>query len=930
MIQSTFVNPLRFCIGISMEWISGFKHEREVLLYNQFLPIQRTETFDDDIIVLVDHFMFSLRDRAAPISKKEMFYNQLGVHYSPEWIPNILQHNELFKMTQYGGLKVIDRMIGELDIHFFNIMEWIENAVVNADETALVLHDRIDIEQATFKDFKISKYLFSCTFNEEVTSDAQPLQFDGFETFAIPYKSHVDGKANSLALNVICKAADDSFDWVPVRAMILPQYVHEAKDSLIISESVQIPKLTESRPCGGRLRIRSASDIIIKPETTVNGVGVNVDSQGGDVRLITRGTLTNKGNIICTGIGDAGGGVMYIVTDNFVNGGFMDCGTDGQIHIFCTEYVNNGVILPEPEVIKTKEFNQLQGDIRGNLPEDVPLSAVDLLMHYLLTQRRTIGAKWLYQQFGFYLEPSWYQHIVDHPLLFQTSAKEEDDGRYRVLDRLSHEMNINFFRYFRVVHEKLHINQGTGFLHVSKWDLYNFLDDEEEIYSLGVVQEKKFGGRLSKERIMILTSRGRLLFVKLMKMELVDNDVFTAHQIMEAEVMDENTLKMIINKNKKNVKKQYNCSGMTAGQWRVDLKTVSETLSNADETVGSDLEFKDDSLNLLKEYSLSTNKSSRYTADEISGFEIPMVFDEIAPIDVYANPVDHSFSAIRIKTLLKQRFTNDVEEPVHIRNSIYIPPRDRQRGQGGLLEIRSISDIIIGKNVVITAPDCSLNIRGSAVRLISRGKVTNKGTLKCSSVHIAAETFVNMGVLDCNANGRIHIIAREYRNYGEINPRPMVVKLPKMQLPKVSASQQREIEQDLMNSKTQRNSAKTILLLGTESSGKSDLLKSLGIMSNERNIEEQKEGPESTGDCCEIRRNCVAAMLTLLKKSQELYDADPAANGKCLVTMKDSIAETIQMIVNYGSESFSDVSDQQEVEELGLSLNSSIFSRLFS
>ena len=51
MIQPTYSNPLRFCIGISMDWISAFQNEREVLLYNQFLPIQKTETFDDDIIL---------------------------------------------------------------------------------------------------------------------------------------------------------------------------------------------------------------------------------------------------------------------------------------------------------------------------------------------------------------------------------------------------------------------------------------------------------------------------------------------------------------------------------------------------------------------------------------------------------------------------------------------------------------------------------------------------------------------------------------------------------------------------------------------------------------------------------------------------------------------------------------------------------------
>ena len=60
LIQSSYANPLKLCVGIQMDWISGFKHEREVLLYNQCLPIQETQTFDDDTSILVNHFMHCL------------------------------------------------------------------------------------------------------------------------------------------------------------------------------------------------------------------------------------------------------------------------------------------------------------------------------------------------------------------------------------------------------------------------------------------------------------------------------------------------------------------------------------------------------------------------------------------------------------------------------------------------------------------------------------------------------------------------------------------------------------------------------------------------------------------------------------------------------------------------------------------------------
>eukprot|EP00488_Nonionellina_sp_1-RS-2012_P001017 TRINITY_DN1616_c0_g1_i1.p1 TRINITY_DN1616_c0_g1~~TRINITY_DN1616_c0_g1_i1.p1 ORF type:complete len:238 (+),score=67.57 TRINITY_DN1616_c0_g1_i1:169-882(+) len=66
-----------------------------------------------------------------------------------------------------------------------------------------------------------------------------------------------------------------------------------------------------------------------------------------------------------------------------------------------------------------------------------------------------------------------------------------------------------------------------------------------------------------------------------------------------------------------------------------------------------------------------------------------------------------------------------------------------------------------------------------------------------------------------------------------------------------------------------------------------------------------------------IRQNCVAGILTLLKKSQELCDDSPEQNGSCLVNMDDEIVSAIQLVVNYGSESFSEALDYNEVQELG-------------
>ena len=70
-----------------------------------------------------------------------------------------------------------------------------------------------------------------------------------------------------------------------------------------------------------------------------------------------------------------------------------------------------------------------------------------------------------------------------------------------------------------------------------------------------------------------------------------------------------------------------------------------------------------------------------------------------------------------------------------------------------------------------------------------------------------------------------------------------------------------------------------------------------------------------------IRQNCVSGILKLLKKSQELYESDPIANGPCLVTLGDwecEVVIAIQLVVTYGNELFDDELDYEELERLGL------------
>ena len=68
-----------------------------------------------------------------------------------------------------------------------------------------------------------------------------------------------------------------------------------------------------------------------------------------------------------------------------------------------------------------------------------------------------------------------------------------------------------------------------------------------------------------------------------------------------------------------------------------------------------------------------------------------------------------------------------------------------------------------------------------------------------------------------------------------------------------------------------------------------------------------------------IRQNCVARILTILQKSQQLYESDSISNAAYLIERRDQIVEATQLVVNYSSESFTDELDYQEMKRLGLS-----------
>ena len=120
-LKGSYSNPIRFILGIDMIRISCFKHEREILLYSQTLPIKATETFADDDETMINHLMHSLQSTTTPINDSKAFLRKMGIQFKSQWIPLILKHPLFERESKYklqNGKKMIvcDRFIEELGI----------------------------------------------------------------------------------------------------------------------------------------------------------------------------------------------------------------------------------------------------------------------------------------------------------------------------------------------------------------------------------------------------------------------------------------------------------------------------------------------------------------------------------------------------------------------------------------------------------------------------------------------------------------------------------------------------------------------------------------------------------------------------------------------------------------------------------------------
>eukprot|EP01084_Bolivina_argentea_P097635 175508_1 len=138
-------------------------------------------------------------------------------------------------------------------------------------------------------------------------------------------------------------------------------------------------------------------------------------------------------------------------------------------------------------------------------------------------------------------------------------------------------------------------------------------------------------------------------------------------------------------------------------------------------------------------------------------------------------------------------------------------------------------------------------------------------------------------------------------NKSEENRKIMQQRKEKMQKKKDEKNSDTAISIKIEQERLSDIHKKKILILGTRSSGKSTLIQSL-----KNSLQDQSDiKSDTTVFTHTIRQKCVSGILMLLKKSREFYDYD------------DEIASAIQLVVDYGSESFHEVLDYNEVSELG-------------
>ena len=154
----------------------------------------------------------------------------------------------------------------------------------------------------------------------------------------------------------------------------------------------------QQRQSGSKMNILLSSGFLTDCNQTLDLETEPITASGGIIALRSRSNIVNNGLLSSNGSasGGYGGGSICLCADGFIiNRGKIECKPNGRIVIRCYQFVNEGQIFPEPEVIITdgKEQREIEMVLMpwsrsaGKL-KDLPLSVSGHRGHYIYRNGR--------------------------------------------------------------------------------------------------------------------------------------------------------------------------------------------------------------------------------------------------------------------------------------------------------------------------------------------------------------------------------------------------------------------------------------------------------------------------------------------------------------------------------------------------------------
>ena len=295
---------------------------------------------------------------------------------------------------------------------------WVQGTVsrVNADKICLKWIDGIMMEYIWIEREDIpTKLRFDIRFREQISElvfaaavacddtvqlvpQSRGLLFGEDEDFIVPLKDLIVYSSDPNTIYIYAKPRDQKrqFEFELIKSIKCNKesFTKFAVDHAFhIDRPFVIKSAVDCFNIGGKYAVLATSDIVISKTGTVEVscsksgrdskskcgvlnygeyVGDN-DLSGGCICLISGGNVVNEGNLLSKGLNAnfRSGGAAYIDTDGvFENHGVIDCGEDGFVHIKCSEFKNDGVIIPIPKVTMQETKKKEKGVLHATAKDE--------------------------------------------------------------------------------------------------------------------------------------------------------------------------------------------------------------------------------------------------------------------------------------------------------------------------------------------------------------------------------------------------------------------------------------------------------------------------------------------------------------------------------------------------------------------------------